>query len=412
MKSKKTLSKIVACILSLAMILSLTPSVFAEEFNLSGATEFEFSDSEIKMTQGSEKGYKIEGTALTISDKGTYVLSGSCSDGSVTVKKGTTDVTVVLNGLTLTSSDTAPLTCNKSSAVTIVAAPGTTNTLTDAAYNNDEVYPDNANAENAVIKTKDGSKVTICGTGSININSHGKNGIKSGATTETEGEAWLLIKDVTLNITTDVNDGINAEQLLTIASGNITVDAADDGIHSDLIMDIGAQETDGPVINITKSYEGIEAATLNVYSGNITIHSSDDCMNASNADLTGYAFSINIAGGKLYMDTTAGDGIDSNGSLTISGGTTEVWTANTADNEPLDADKTVSITGGTVFAAGGSSGMGIKLSADQPCVIFGSGKTFGLIQIGNQSSVDIKAGSEITLKDSSGNALYSATTPV
>ncbi|MGN1444391.1 MAG: hypothetical protein ACI4XE_11145, partial [Acutalibacteraceae bacterium] len=54
----------------------------------------------------------------------------------------------------------------------------------------------------------------------------------------------------------------------------------------------------------------------------------------------------------------------------------------------------------------------IKLSADQPCVIFGSGKTFGLIQIGNQSSVDIKAGSEMTLKDSSGNVLYSATTPV
>lgn len=48
------------------------------------------------------------------------------------------------------------------------------------------------------------------------------------------------------------------------------------------------------------------------------------------------------------MDTTTGDGIDSNGTLTISGGSTEVWTANTADNQPLDADGTISITGGTV----------------------------------------------------------------
>ena len=36
-----------------------------------------------------------------------------------------------------------------------------------------------------------------------------------------------------------------------------------------------------------------------------------------------------------------------------------VWTANTADNEPLDADGTITVSGGTVLAAGGSSGMGM-----------------------------------------------------
>ena len=57
--------------------------------------------------------------------------------------------------------------------------------------------------------------------------------------------------------------------------------------------------------------------------------------------------------------------------MTISGGTICVWTANTADNQPLDADGTITITGGTVLAAGGSAGMGMKLSVSQPYVTFG-----------------------------------------
>ena len=141
-----------------------------------------YSDSGIAAEDGSYTGYKISGTDLTIQDSGTYIVSGSCADGSITVKKGTTGVTLVLDGLTLTSSDTAPIACNKSSEVTIVAASGTTNTLTDSAQSNDDSYPDNENTENAVIKCKDGSDVTICGSGTLNITANGKNGIKSGAT--------------------------------------------------------------------------------------------------------------------------------------------------------------------------------------------------------------------------------------
>ncbi|MGN0660928.1 MAG: carbohydrate-binding domain-containing protein [Oscillospiraceae bacterium] len=418
MKKQKLFMPAMALLISFAMALATTPFAFASEYDASGATSFNFSDSGIAVTEGSYTGYSVDGTALTINGAGTYLVSGSCSDGSITVKKGTTGVTLVLNGLTLTSSDTAPIACNKSSEVTIVAASGTTNTLTDSAYNNDDIYTDNTNAENAVIKCKDGSQVTICGGGTLNINANGKNGIKSGATTETEGEAWLLIQGSVLNISATVNDAINAEQLLTITGGTITISAAEDAIHSDYVLNIGSEGTAGPKINITNCYEGLEAATLNVYSGDITIHSVDDCMNAANADLTNYAFSINIAGGTLYMDTTSGDGIDSNGTLTISGGTTEVWTASTADNQPLDADGSISITGGTVIGAGGSSGMGTNLSASQGYVVFGSsgmGGGMGGMRPGQPgqsgSSVNIASGSEITVKDSSGNTVYSGTAP-
>ena len=49
-----------------------------------------------------------------------------------------------------------------------------------------------------------------------------------------------------------------------------------------------------------------------------------------------------------------------------------MWTASTADDQPLDADGTLTLSGGTVLAAGGSSGMGLRITATQPYVTFGA----------------------------------------
>ena len=343
----------------------------ATDYDRENAVNLVFSDDGVSIPDGSS-GASADGTALTIDAAGTYVLSGSCADGSVKVKKGTAGVTLVLSGLTLASADTAAITCAKSTAVTILADAGTVNTLSDSAMNNDDEHPENENAENAVIKCKDGSQVTLCGAGTLNLTANGKNGIKSGQTTDAEGEASLTIRELTLNIDAPVNDGINAEQLLTLESGSITVAAGDDGIHCDRTLTVGADGTVGPTITITECCEGLEGADLAIRSGDITIHASDDCLNAANSDLPGYAFTLEISGGTLVMDTTEGDGIDSNGSLTITGGTVVVWTAGAADNQPLDADGEISVTGGTVLAAGGSAGMGMNLASGQTYVTFGS----------------------------------------
>ena len=268
-------------------------------------------------------------------------------------------MTLVLDGLTLTSENTAAITCGKSSEVTILVSNGTENSLSDTEQSNDDNYPENENAENAVIKCKDGSLVTLCGDGELTITANGKNGIKSGATTDEDGEASLTIRDLTLNIDAPVNDAINAEQLLNVESGTLTIDAADDAIHCDLVLNIGADGTDGPTIDITNCCEDLEGAELNVCSGDITINASDDCLNAANSDLTDYDFTMTISGGTIDACSSAGDGFDSNGDLTITGDTVIVWTANTADNEPPDADGTITVSGGTVLAAGGSSGMGM-----------------------------------------------------
>ncbi len=372
-----------ALLLSLAMVLSLLilplpAEAGSAEYDTAGATTFTFSDSGISVTAGDYDGYKIEGTALTINDSGTYVVKGSCSDGSIKVKKGTTGVTLVLDGLNLTSVDTAPIACNKSTEVSIVAASGTSNVLTDTELNNDETHTDNANAENAVIKCKDGSKVTLTGGGTLTVNSYGKNGIKGGDTTEEDGESYLRVEKLTLNINANAGDALKSDRLLEVLSGNITISADDDAIASDYVLNIGASGTTGPTIVIEKSSEGIEAATVNIYSGDITVNATDDGINAANSDLTDYDFACNIYGGSIYLNVSAGDGVDSNGALNIAGGKVEVYTSEPGrDGAPLDCDGVYTLTGGTVLAVGSSSMAQSPNGTPQAYVVFGSGGTAG-----------------------------------
>lgn len=406
MNIKKLLSLLFAAMLVLSLAACSTQGgdkTQSGDESYSADAAFTFSDSGIKAT-GSSDGYEIDGTHLAIKSAGTYSLSGSCADGSIEVKKGTTGVTLILNGLELDSADTAPISCNKSTEVTIVAADGSVNALSDSAENNDDEYPENENAENSVIKCKDGSIVTLCGTGTINITASGKNGIKSGAATDAEGEATLTIKELTLNISAPVNDAINAEQLLNIESGTLNISAADDAVHCDLVLNIGAAGTDGPTIDIAECYEGLEAAELNVLSGNISIMLSDDCMNAASSDLSNYDLSMNISGGTINVYSSEGDGFDSNGDLNISGGTIAVWTANRADNQPLDADGTLNISGGTVLAAGGSSGMELNINAEQAYVTFSASGQ--LISKGDVASIKSAGGSDLFSAAASCDAAY------
>lgn len=365
----------------------------ASAVNYEGA-KITFTNSAI--TADSNDGLEIDGTNLTVTKSGTYLLSGTCANGSVRVKKGTTGVTLVLQGLRLTCEDTAPLVCGKSTEVTIVAGANTENTLADTENNNEETG--NTQAENAVIKCKDGSQVTLCGTGSLTIQANAKNGIHSGATTQEEGEAGLTIRELTLNIGA-ANDAVNAEAVLNVESGNLSISAGDDALHCDNTLSIGADNTQGPTIAISDCNEGLEGAAVNVFSGEVNIVSTDDCINAANPDLSGFDYQLNISGGSVTAYTRTGDGFDSNGDIIISGGTVAVWSANIADNSPLDSDGTVTISGGTVLAAGGSGGMGLNLNAQQPCVIF-SGES----RMGEGASL-VTNGSGFTVSNSS--TLYS-----
>lgn len=338
----------------------------------SGKVSFVFSDSGISAS-GSTSGYEISDTALTISESGTYEVSGSCTNGSISIKKGTKDVKLILDGISLFSADTAPLVIGKSAGVTVLANGSTENYLGDSEQNNSDSNPDNENAENAVIKCKDGSAVTICGSGSINIDANGKNGIKSGASTDEDGSASLTIEDVSLSINASKNDAINAESDLVIKSGNLEIAAADDAIHSDYSLTIGeAGLENSPKINISSCYEGLEGANIYIYSGDIDINSTDDGINAANSDLSDYNFTLDIYGGDIFVNASRGDGIDSNGDLSVHGGNLQVFSTSEGDNSPLDSDGDFSIDGGTVLAVGNSRMAQSPTTDSQSYIVFGS----------------------------------------
>lgn len=264
-----------------------------------------------------------ENSSVKISSSGTYIITGSCADGNITVKKGTTGVVLILKDLDLTSSTGATLSINKGTEVKVLIE-GTVN-LTDAESLADE---DSDDFDGAAIKVKAGAAAVLGGSGTLNINGNCKNGIKVSDLDDDDkadgySEASFIIDgDLNINVTAS-NDGISSGTDLTIKSGNITVNAGDDGIKADYILTIGEEGEEGPTINVSKSGEALEGATINIYSGNITLNASDDGINAANSDLTGYTYSLNIMGGTINVSSSA-DGIDSNGNINILGGLTTI----------------------------------------------------------------------------------------
>ena len=298
---------------------------------------------------------------VTIKEAGTYIITGTCSDGSIKVKKGTEGVVLILKDLTLTSTTGATLSLNKGTETKVIIE-GTV-TLTDAESLADE---DTDDFDGAAIKAKAGSSTVLTGTGTLNINGNCKNGIKVSGTDADDmadgyGDASFIIDgSLTINVTA-ANDGINSGTDLTVKSGTINVSAGDDGIKADYILTIGEDGTAGPIITVKKSSEGLEGATINIYSGTIDITATDDGINAANGDLTGYTYSLNIMGGTINVSSGA-DGIDSNGNVNILGGlTTIVKAASNGGEGGLDYEGSCYIADGCLVNPYGTtmdSGMG------------------------------------------------------
>ncbi len=113
-----------------------------------------------------------------------------------------------------------------------------------------------------------------------------------------------------------------------------------------------------------------------------------------NSFSAGGGCSLKISGGTVTIDA-AGDGLDSNGSLEVSGGEVYVSGPTNSANGAFDYDSTGVISGGIVVAAG-SSGMAQN---------FDSSSKQGSILVKTQSAQS--AGTKITLTDSSGKLLVS-----
>ncbi|MBQ3692327.1 MAG: carbohydrate-binding domain-containing protein [Clostridia bacterium] len=215
--------------------------------------------------------------------------------------------------------------------------------------------------------------------------------------------------DITIDgatITGDcADDTVHSNSNVTINSGTLTLTSGDDGIHAD-----SATTINGGKVTVTKSYEGIEGSNVTINGGEIDVTASDDGMNAGggsdqsamggrpgqNSFTADSDVFLKITGGTVKVNAD-GDGLDSNNTLIIEGGTIYVDGPTDSGNGALDYETSAAISGGTLVAVG-SSGMAESFSEDS--------KQASILYCMSESH---KAGEKITLTDESGKELVSYT---
>ena len=359
-----------------------------------------FSDSKASVS-GSAGGVTVEGTAVSITASGVYTITGSCSEGSITVKKGVTDVTLILEDLDLACSTTSPISLNKSTS-TVIFVTGTV-TLTDNEDEANDTGASNSTFEGAVIKVKTGSSAVICGDGTLNAVGNCKNGIKGAASADITVGGSL-----TLNITA-VNNGLASDNSVTVAGGTVNITSGNDGIKSkpddDDSTSTGIVTITGGTISINASGDGIQAATdIVITGGDITIVSADDAVHATDITVTAGAVTISCADDAFHADNTLTLGVEGS----ESGPTVNI----TESHEGLEA-VTISLRSGYgaivadddgLNASGGtaSSGFGEGQSSSSSIVI--TGGTWYV----NSSGDGIDSNGSITISGGS-TVVYGAT---
>ena len=395
-------------------------------------------------------GVTVDGATITITAAGTYLVTGELDGGQIVVDAGDDDkVQIVLAGASITAGENAAILVRNADKVFLTLADGTTNTLTDSG----EAYVQPEDLE----QTVDGvifalSDLTLNGSGTLEVTAKTGHGIVC--------KDDLVITDGTSHITA-AGKGLAANDSIRILDGTFDIDAEDDAIHTskddtegkgyifiqggtfqlssgdDGIHAATALIIQGGDIDVTKSYEGLEGDSVDILSGTITIAASDDGINASSnassrnegnggdgpqgaggpqngtrpqgkdgaREMGGgmssdpYAY-IRISGGTIVVDAD-GDGLDSNGSLYIDGGSVTVYGPTNDGNGALDigdgGDAVAEITGGTVQIAG-SSGMAVTFDD--------TSTQYSVMYVFEESQA---AGTTVTLSDSSGNVIAEMT---
>ncbi|MDN4477961.1 carbohydrate-binding domain-containing protein [Demequina lignilytica] len=449
-------------------------------------------------------GVTVDGSTVTITEGGTYRLTGTLSAGQVIVDTDDEDVNIILDGVSITSDDTAALDIENADEVVVWLAEGSTNSLADAADATASTDDSETDVPNATLYST--ADLWIAGTGSLDVTAVANDGIASkdglviedGTITVTaaddgiRGKDYLVIEggDITVDAdgdglkvtnedvvddngdavgvlwmsggTVDItsgSDGIDVVYQATIAGGELTIAAGDDGIHSDGILAI----SDGTV-DVTTSYEGLEGMQILLSGGTGTIVSSDDGFNATDGSgssgtemgggqmpgggtrpgrdssstdtsstsstTTGDSTAVTtaaytttstttdgatdattVAGGMgetasegVYLEISGGtwvidaegDGLDSNGTAVMTGGTVVVNGPASSGNGALDVNGSFTVSGGTL-AASGSSGMLVAPTSDGQ----------GVLTIAFSSQV--AAGTVLTVTDTDGNVIASFT---
>lgn len=283
-------------------------------------------------------GVTVDGGNATISQAGTYLLNGTLTDGQIIVD--TQDealVKLVLNGVNLSNSSSAPIYILDAEKVILILVDGSTNTVSDAST---YVYASAEEDEpNAAIFSK--ADMSIGGNGSLTVMGNSNDGITS--------KDGLVIASGEINVTA-VDDGIRGKDYVVIKDGTIRIDSGGDGLKSDKEEDT------------TRGFVSIAAGSLEINAGGDAISAASDVI------ITGGEFNLTTAGGStaslaeglsakgikgavsVVIDSgnfninAADDGLHSNGSISINNGTFNI----DSGDDGMHADATLTINNGTL----------------------------------------------------------------
>jgi len=218
--------------------------------------------------------------------------------------------------------------------------------------------------------------------GTLTVESGGGSGTQPSDDASTKG-----LKAGVINVleggTVAVNasdDAVHSDGAVHVNGAKVTAASGDDGVHAegDLTVDKGT-------LKVTSAVEGVEGADISVNGGTVDIHSSDDGINAAGGTSSsggggggggGFGggpggggggesvgdYKLTVSGGTLVVDSE-GDGLDSNGTAEITGGTVVVNGPQQGGNGALDVNGDFGISGGVLLAAG-SAGMAVAPSTD------------------------------------------------
>ncbi len=310
----------------------------------------------------------IDGSTVTITAAGTYELTGTLQGQVIVDAPDEAQVKLVLKGAEITNSNGPALLLTNADGVVVELASGTQNKISDTA-----TFAEDADENAAFFSHVD---VVISGDGALEVSGGGEDGIASkddlvitGGTITVDatddgirGKDALVITGGTINVTAG-GDGLKTTNedeadrgYFLITGGDVTIAALSDGIDS-------AQDAlfDGGNVLISESDEGVEAQNLIIGDGVLDITSTDDGLNAT----MGSSSTTTAAGGPMgdvddgsnlviyggiVTINAEGDGIDSNGALTISGGKVTVFGTSRGGNGAFDANGTFTLSGGEVLA--------------------------------------------------------------
>lgn len=299
---------------------------------------------------------QIDGTTITITDEGTYILSGTLDDGMIIVDSSKDDKTqLVLDGVTIHSETCAPIYILQSDKVFITTATDSVNTLS----NGGTFTAIDENNIDAVIFSKE--DLTLNGSGSLTIESPAGHGIVSkDSLTITSGRYEI----------TSASHALAGKDDVCIANASFTITSGKDGIHAENADDetLGYVYIQSGTFDISAEGDGISAAsTLQIEDGSFNILSGGGSVNAEKQ--TSDSWGGFMGGGRGHggqqmdggtsstetqssEDSTSIKAIKASGDMTINGGT---FTIDSADDS-VHSNASITVNGGTFTIASGDDG--------------------------------------------------------